>query len=56
VRPHAREAVLFVAVPLPKKAPAETLGGTTELLEAGVDWSTSEMVAEAAEGTRLGAA
>ena len=34
--PQALE-VAFVAVPLPKKAPAETLGGIAELTEIGGD-------------------
>jgi hypothetical protein len=36
VLPHARVQVVLMAVPLPKKAPAETLGGIPELLEAGL--------------------
>jgi hypothetical protein len=56
VLPHARAEVVFVAVPLPKKAPAETLGGIPELLEAVLAWSAFAVVVEAAERTRLGAA
>ena len=40
VLPQALE-VAFVAVPLAKKAPAETLGGMAELTGAGADWTAS---------------
>ena len=40
--------VRFNAVPLPKKAPAETLGGTAELTEAGMDWVATEGAAHGA--------
>jgi hypothetical protein len=51
--------VPFTAVPLPKKAPAETLGGTAELTATGWDWVATEAAAHGAheaEGVWLGAA
>ena len=40
--------VPFIAVPLPKKAPAETLGGTAELTAAALDWVATEAAAHGA--------
>ena len=40
VLPQALE-VAFVAVPFPKKAAVETLGGIAELTGAGADWTAS---------------
>jgi hypothetical protein len=42
--------VPFIAVPLPKKAPAETLGGMVELTETGIDWVATEAAAHGAHG------
>jgi len=50
VLPHALEEGVFGAVPLPKKAPAETLGGIPELLEAGKASLAYAGVAEAPAG------
>ena len=41
--------VEFELVPLPKKAPAETLGATLELVTAGAAWSTADAVGQALE-------
>jgi len=42
--------VPFIAVLLPKKAPAETLGGMVELTETGMDWVATEASAHGAHG------
>ena len=42
--------VLFIAVPLPKKAPAETLGGKFELTETGADFVATEAAGHGAHG------
>jgi hypothetical protein len=40
--------VPFTAVPLPKKAPAETLGGMAELTATGLEWVAPEAAAHGA--------
>ena len=40
--------VPFIAVPLPKKAPVETLGGIVEPTAAGLDWVATEAAAHGA--------